>query len=269
MTPNKKSDANSTQVFFVGAGPGDPDLITVKGRDLLSHADLVIYAGSLVNPDTLKHCRADARLIDSAPMELTEITDTMIDAARSGEKVVRLHTGDPTFYGALPEQAEALIKADIDFQVVPGVSSAFASAAALKVGLTMPEITQTIILTRLSGKTPVPEAENLKSLASHGATICIFLSIAMIEEVITELLEGGYLPSTPAAVVYRASWPDEKVIRADLSKLAAKVKEAAITKQAMIIVSKTLTAPGGEDATERPKSKLYDKDFEHEYRQNK
>lgn len=251
-------------VSFLGAGPGDPELITIKARRLLDEADLVLYAGSLVNPDLLKSCKDGAALVDSAEMDLEAITKLMVENARSGRKVVRLQTGDPSFYSAIHEQSAVLEENAIAFEVVPGVSSAFASAAALKKGLTLPGITQTIILTRLSGRTPVPEAEGLKSLALHGATLCIFLSVSMIDEVVEKLI-GPYPPSTPAAVVYRASWPDELIVRSTLDKIEEDVKRAGITRHAMIIVSHTL-ADGDINAA---KSKLYDSSFSHGYRAGK
>lgn len=248
-------------VSFLGAGPGDPELITIKARRLLDEADLVIYAGSLVNPKLLSSCKAGAKLVDSAGMDLEAITELMVKSARAGENVVRLQTGDPSFYSALHEQSAVLDDEEIPFEVVPGVSSAFASAATLKKGLTMPGVTQTIILTRLSGKTPVPEAEGLSSLAVHGATLCIFLSISMIDEVVKELT-GPYPPDTPAAVVYRASWPDELIIRSTLKEIADEVRSAGINKHAMIIVSPTL----GDSDIKAAKSKLYDSGFSHGFR---
>ncbi len=257
---------NETPVFvsFVGAGPGDPELITVKGARLIQEADVVVYAGSLVNPKLLELCSEDAELIDSAAMDLDTITELIVDAARSKRKVIRLQTGDPTFYSALEEQTGVLEANDISYEVIPGVSSAFASAAAIKKGLTMPEVTQTVILTRLSGRTPVPKAEGLAKLAAHKATLCIFLSISMIEKVVEELT-GPYPSTTPAAVVYRATWPDELIIRSTLGELAEEVTKAGITKHAMILVGPTL----GEADINAAKSKLYDSGFSHGYREGK
>ena len=251
-------------VSFLGAGPGDPELITVKAHRLLAEADLVLYAGSLVNPDLLHVCKQGARLVDSAGLNLEEITALMVKGARSGSTVVRLQTGDPSFYSAIHEQSAILNDNNIAFEVVPGVSSAFASAAALKTGLTLPGITQTIILTRLAGRTPVPETEGLKSLAHHGATMCIFLSVSMIDKVVAELT-GPYPPKTPAAVIYRASWPDELIIRSTLERIEEDVKRAGVTKHAMIIVSHTL----GDSEIDAAKSKLYDSEFSHGYRAGK
>ncbi len=260
MAPETSNNHGS--VYFVGAGPGDPDLITVKGRRLLRDADVVVYAGSLVNDAILSVCRRDAELLNSAGMALGDITETLAKASREGKRSVRLQTGDPTFYSALAEQAAALGALNIPFEVIPGVSSAFASAAALKKELTVPEVSQTIILTRMEGRTPVPEGEKLSSLASHGATLCIFLSVSMIEGVVTELKKGAYDDNTPISVVYRASWPDEKRISGTLKDIAAKVKEAGITKHAMILVGKSLGIMEAGDA----KSKLYDAGFAHEFR---
>ena len=261
MAPGSNNQLPS--VYFVGAGPGDPDLITVKGRRLLREADVVVYAGSLVNDAILSLCRKDAELFNSAAMTLAEITETLASASRAGKCAVRLQTGDPTFYSALAEQALALDALNIPFEVVPGVSSAFASAAALKKELTVPEISQTIILTRMEGRTPVPDGEKLSLLATHGATLCIFLSVSMMDEVVSELKKGAYDDNTPAAVVYRASWPDEERISGTLLNIASKVKEAGITKHAMILVGNSLGVMEAGDA----KSKLYDAGFAHEFRE--
>jgi len=247
------------KIFFIGSGPGDTELITVKGKRLLQEADVVVYAGSLVNEKVLRYARKDAAVYNSASMNLEEIMKTMVDAAKAGKKVVRLHTGDPTLYSALREQADILEREEIPYEIIPGVSSAFASAAALKRELTMPEITQTVIFTRIEGKTPVPEKERLSELAKHNATMCIFLSIGMMEKVVEELKQG-YSENTPVAVVYRATWADEKIVRGTLKDIAGKVKKVGIKRQAMIIVGRTL----GQGS--RTKSKHYDKDFEHGYR---
>ncbi len=248
------------KVFFIGAGPGDPDLMTIKAGKIIAQAGLVIYAGSLVNPDVLKFAKPGAALYDSAKMELIEIIELIKDYASQGKTVARVHTGDPSLYGAIAEQMAELDKAGVEYEVVPGVSSAFAAAAALKCELTLPEISQTVIFTRLSGRTEVPEKESLASLSKHRATMAIFLSVGDIERVVKELLEG-YQGYTPAAVVYKASWPEEKIIRGTLSDIAAKVREEKINKTALILVGKAL----GKGQMEKY-SKLYDKDFRHEYR---
>lgn len=250
----------TSTVYFVGSGPGDPELITVKGMKLLSGADVVVFAGSLVTERVLEYCKSGAEVHNSASMHLEEITSVMIDGAKAGKKVVRLHTGDPSLYGALREQTEALEREGVPYAIVPGVSSAFASAAAIRKELTLPGVTQTVIFTRREGRTPVPESESLSKLASHRATICIFLSVSMIDDVVKELLEGGYPKDTPVAVVYRASWEDERSVSGDLGDIAGKVKEAGITRQSMIIVGRAI----GDKIEEA--SRLYDKGFKHGYR---
>lgn len=247
-------------VYFVGAGPGDPELITVKGMRLLEKADVVVYAGSLVTDKMLMYCREGVEAHNSASMDLAEICGILVKAAKAGHIVVRLHTGDPSLYSAMREQADLLEREGVPYEVVPGVSSAFASAAALKKELTAPGITQTVIFTRMEGKTPVPEKERLSALAAHNATICIFLSISMIEKVVSELCAGGYPADTPVAVVSKATWDDELKVTGTLNDIAAKVIEAGITKHALIIVGRSLGDFGGEA------SKLYDSAFSHGYR---
>ena len=248
-----------SNIFFLGAGPGDPDLMTIKARKVLERADLIIYAGSLVNPELLKFAKPGAEIKNSATMELDEMVAAMADFAKVGKVVARLHTGEPSLYGAIAEQMEELDKAGLEYEVVPGVSSAFAAAAALKCELTLPEVNQTVIFTRLEGRTGVPKKESLGSLASHGTTMVIFLSIGNIDKVVEELLTG-FPNTTPAAVVYKASWPEEKVVRGTLADIADKVKAEGISKTALIFV--------GEAVGRQMKaySKLYDKDFKHEYR---
>ncbi len=249
------------KIFFVGAGSGDPELITLKGRRLLNEADLIVYAGSLVNPALLDGVKAEIH--DSAAMDLNTIMEIMVSAVRAGQNVVRLHTGDPAIYGAIGEQMDWLDREEIAYEVVPGVTSALAAAAALGVELTVPEITQTVIFTRQAGKTPVPEQESLIKLASIQASMCIFLSVSMMETVIENLLAGGYPENTPVAVVEKASWPEEQIVRGALADITEKVKESAIQKTAMILVGKAL----GNECS--PLSKLYDGSFSHEYRQGK
>jgi precorrin-4/cobalt-precorrin-4 C11-methyltransferase len=249
-------------VLFVGAGPGDPELITVKGRNALKRADLVIYAGSLVPEALLAWARPGTPAVDSAAMTLDDIVTAMADAHRAGQRVVRLHTGDPSLYGAVFEQIAALFQRGIPFRVIPGVSAAFAAAAALGIEYTLPEISQTLILTRVTGRTPVPESESLASLAAHRASMAIYLSIGQIDAV-ADILGQAYGADAPCAVVYRASQPDEKVIRTRLGELAARVRAEGITRQALIIVSRVLEV-GLEDL--KIKSKLYDKNFKHGFR---
>lgn len=257
------SPAADEKVYFVGAGPGDAELITVKGARLLKEADVVVFAGSLVDRELVRAYAPDAEVYDSAGMTLEETTSALANAVAEGKKAVRLHTGDPSIYGAIQEQMAALDELGIDYEVVPGVTSAFAAAATLKQELTLPEVSQTVIITRLAGKTPVPERENLAEIARIGATLVIYLSVSMMENVVAELLEGAYTPATPVAVVAKASWPDEQVVEGTLADIAAKVKDAQIGKQAVIIVGDVLRARReGLKAV----SKLYDKGFSHEYR---
>lgn len=248
------------EVFFVGAGPGDAELITVKGARLLREADVVVYAGSLVDRELVRTYAPSARVLDSAGMTLEETTAALAQAALAGEKAVRLHTGDPSIYGAIQEQMVALDQLGIGYQVVPGVTSAFAAAAALKQELTLPEVSQTVIITRLAGRTPVPDRERLSEIARIGATLVIYLSVSMIEKVVAELLAGAYTPATPVAVVAKASWPDEQVVEGTLEDIVAKVKGAGIGKQALILVGDVLRA---RSEGMRAKSLLYDKEFTH------
>ncbi|WP_417910154.1 precorrin-4 C(11)-methyltransferase [Candidatus Electronema sp. PJ] len=242
-------------LIFLGAGPGDPELITLKGRRLLDEADLIVYAGSLVNPALLQGVQAEIH--DSAAMTLDEVLTVLITAWQAGKKVVRLHTGDPSLYGAIREQIQRLAQEGIPCEVVPGVSSAFAAAAALQVELTVPELTQTVIFTRIGGRTPVPEQESLRNLAAIRASLCIFLSVSMIEQVVAELLSGGYPEDTAAAVVEKASWPEQRIVRGKLAEIAQQVREADIRKTAMILVGAALAD------TPAAASKLYDAGFSH------
>ena len=255
---NSTPGATSHPVVFLGAGPGDPELLTLKGRRLLDTADLVVYAGSLVNPALLDGIRASCH--DSAGLDLEAIMTLLADGYRRGLRTVRLHTGDPAMYGAIREQMQWFDARAIPYEVVPGVSSVFAAAAALRTELTVPEVTQTVILTRQAGRTPVPERESLVRLAAVQATMCIFLSVALIERVVADLLSGGYPVDTPIAVVERASWPDERIVRGSLADIAARVADSGIRKTAMIVVGPALSADS------RIASRLYDAAFSHEYR---
>jgi precorrin-4/cobalt-precorrin-4 C11-methyltransferase len=250
------------QVIFVGAGPGDPELITIKGARAIERADRVIYAGSLVNPELLKLCRPGTPCHDSASLTLEEVVTFMIEGTQRGETIVRLHTGDPSMYGAIKEQFDRLDQESISYSVIPGVSSFFAAAAAVKREFTLPDISQTLILTRLAGRTPVPEREALAQLAKHQSSMAIFLSVQDMGSVVEALLEGGYPASTPIAVVAKASWPDEEVLFGTLETIVEKVKTAGIRKQAQILVGDFLDPAGG-----YARSKLYDPTFTHEYRQ--
>lgn len=254
----------ASTISFVGAGPGAADLITIRGARLLRHADVVIFAGSLVDRKLVQLYATHADIFDSAGMTLTEVITVMMDAIGAGRSVVRLHTGDPSIYGAIQEQMDALDRLNIEYQVVPGVTSAFAAAAALKQELTLPEVSQTVIFTRVEGRTPVPEREQLSAIARLGATMVIYLSVGMVEKVVEQLLEGAYTGATPAAVVCRASWDDEQIIQCTLAELAEKVHQAGIDRQALIVVGDVLAA---RREGLKAKSLLYDSEFSHGFRE--
>lgn len=246
-------------INFVGAGPGAKDLITVRGLELLRTADIIIYAGSLVNPELLQEAAAGCRIYNSAYMNLDEVVKVMIDGERSGYKVVRLHTGDPSLYGAIREQMDRLEEAGIGYQVCPGVSSFCAAAAALQAEYTLPAVSQSVIITRMEGRTPVPEKEKLHLLAGHGCTMVIFLSVGMVEKVLQELLDGAYSEETPCAIVYKASWKEEQIVRGKLKELPQMALNHGIRKTALIVVGECL----GDDYE---LSKLYDASFTTEFR---
>ena len=246
-------------VHFVGAGSGAADLITLRGKRLLETADVVIYAGSLVNPELLEYTRSDCEIYNSAFMTLDEVIKVMEQAENNGKTVIRLHTGDPSVYGAIREQMDRLDSLGIAYDVCPGVSSFCGAAAALKAEYTLPDVSQTVILTRMSGRTPVPERESIGSLASHNATMVIFLSTGMLDELSERLIKGGYTADTPAAIVYKATWKDEKVFRCTVGTLAQTAKQNNITKTALITVGYFL-------GDIRSLSKLYSADFETEFR---
>lgn len=241
-------------VWFVGAGSGAVDLITVRGQKLLQEADLIIYAGSLVNPALLEWARPGTEILNSAVMTLEEVVAAMVAAEGQGKTVVRLHTGDPSLYGAIREQIDLLREKGIAYQVVPGVSSFSAAAATLGAEYTLPGVSQTLILTRLAGRTPVPEGEEMERLASHGGSMAIFLSSGMLEKLQGKLLAGAYTESTPAALVYKASWPDEQVFRCTVGTLAATGQENGIDKTALVLV-------GGFLGEEYERSLLYHPGF--------
>lgn len=246
-------------VHIVGAGPGDPELITVKGKRYLQEADVVIYAGSLVNPALLDVCRDGAEVYNSASMTLDEVIAVVEQSEKSGKMTVRLHTGDPSVYGAIQEQMDAFRKRNIAFDIVPGVSSCFATAAALQQEYTLPGISQTVIITRNEGRTPVPEREKLRSLAAHQSTMCIYLSVAMLDQVVAELIAGGYAPETPIAIVQKASWPEQKIVRGTLETIMEKTRDQGIDRTAMIVVSRCLGA-------DYELSRLYAPEFSHGFR---
>lgn len=253
------------RVYIIGAGPGDPDLLTVRGRRIVESADLVVYADSLVDPRVGDLAKPGAEVIGSAALTLEEIAARMIEAARAGRTVARLHSGDPSIYGALHEQLALLDAAGVPYEIVPGVSSAFAAAAALGVELTVPEVTQTVIFTRLSGRaSPVPEAESLRALASHRASLAIFLSVTMMRRVVEELIAGGYPPDTPAAVLYRVTWPDEAVVRGTLATIADQVRAAGWKKQAIVLVGRALDPALRAELARR--SRLYSGNYSHLFR---
>ena len=243
-------------IHFVGAGSGADDLITVRGARLIAQADVVIYAGSLVNPALLRNCRPDCEIFDSASMTLEEVLAVMDKAESEGKTTVRLHTGDPSIYGAIREQMDSLDARGYAYDITPGVSSFCGAAAALKAEYTLPNVSQTVIITRAEGRTPVPEKEQLRALAAHGSTMVLFLSTGLLEKAQQELISGGYSPDTPAAIVYKATWPDEKVFRCTVSTLAETARENQITKTALITV-------GGFLGSEYDRSLLYDPGFTH------
>ncbi len=246
-------------IHFIGAGPGAADLITVRGVRLLREADVIIYAGSLVNPALLENKKEDCAVYDSASMTLEDVIDVMKATEASGGTTVRLHTGDPSLYGAIREQMDRLDELEIAYDVTPGVSSFSGAAAALEAEYTLPEVSQSVIITRMAGRTPVPEREKLSKMASHGCTMVLFLSTGLLEDVERELMEGGYEPDTPAAIVYKATWPEQRVYRCTVSTLARTAKENQVTKTALITV-------GGFLGGQYERSKLYDPGFTHGYR---
>lgn len=247
-------------VTFVGAGPGDPELITIKGARALRTADVVIYAGSLVNPALLDQCRKDCVVWNSAEMTLEQVLRRMVRAHQAGQRVVRLHTGDPSLYGAIREQMDALRDLGIPFTVVPGVSSFSGAAAAVEGEYTLPGVSQSVIITRMAGRTPVPEGERLRLLAGHGCTMVLFLSAGLLEQVQEELLAGAYTETTPAALVYKATWPEERVLRCPLGRLAETGRANGITHTALVLVGDFLEGRG-------ERSRLYDPAFSTGFRE--
>lgn len=249
------------EVFFVGCGPGDPELITVKAKKLLQKADVVVFSGSLIPKSILKLCKK--KLHDASGLIREEIFDLLYQNAKKEKLVVRLHDGDPSIYGAIKEQMDELEKKGINCTIVPGITAFLASAAALKTQLTLPGVTQTIIITRAESRTQVPDSEKISSLAKHGATLIFYLSIHLIDNLVKEAILGGYQKSTPAAVVYRASWEDEKIIRGTLTNISKKVKAEKITRTAIVVIGDVI------DPKSYNYSRLYDKTFSHGYRRAK
>ena len=247
-------------IYFIGAGPGAADLITVKGKELLEKCDLCIYAGSLVNPDLLKYCKPECVIMNSAHMTLEEVIAAMVPAAQAGKLVVRLHTGDPSVYGAHREQIDLLRGYNLEYEIVPGVSSFCAAAAALKAEYTLPNVSQSVIITRMEGRTPVPPRQKIADYEAHNATMVIFLSAGMLEKLSSELIKGGYTAETPAAIVYKASWPDQMVVRCTVGTLAESAAKYGINKTALITV-------GGFLGNEYDRSELYNPTFAHGFRE--
>ena len=246
------------EVHFVGCGPGDPDLITIKGANLIKKAGTVVYSGSLIPQPILDMCRG--ALHDASGMVREQITDILYEAASRGEVTVRLHDGDPTIYGAVREQIDHLEERGISCVIIPGVTAMLSSAAALRTQLTLPGVTQTIIMTRMGSRTDVPERESIEALASHGATMVLYLSVHLLDRIVREAVSGGYPPETPAAVVYRASWDDQRVVTGTLQDIPQKVRAARITRTATIIIGEVVQPSSYEY------SRLYDKTFTHGYR---
>ncbi|WP_328699891.1 precorrin-4 C(11)-methyltransferase [Chengkuizengella marina] len=251
------------KIYIVGAGPGDPDLITVKGLKLLQQADVVLYTDSLVSEELTSKANSEAEVIKSSGMALDEMVDLMVNKVKQGNMLVRLHTGDPAMFGATMEQMALLKKEGIECEIIPGVSSVFASAAVVGAELTIPELTQTLILTRAEGRTPVPELEQLKDLASHHSTIALFLSATLTKKVTKEFIAAGWSEHTPVAVVQRATWPDQKIVRTTIENLDKDMRENGIRAHAMILAGWALD-PNIHEKEYR--SKLYDKEFTHGYR---
>ena len=246
-------------IHFVGAGPGASDLITLRGARLLKEAGMIIYAGSLVNPELLKYAEKGCEIYDSAGMTLDEVIEKLSDAHGRGMDAVRLHTGDPSVYGAIREQMDRLKELGIPYDITPGVSSFCAAAAAAEAEYTLPSVSQTVIITRMEGRTPVPDREKIRSLAAHHASMVLFLSSGMLEALSSELIAGGYEPDTHAALVYKASWPEQKLVRGRLADIPRLAAEAGIDRTALVLVGDFL-------GDEYELSKLYDKHFSHGYR---
>jgi precorrin-4/cobalt-precorrin-4 C11-methyltransferase len=242
-------------VHFVGAGPGAPDLITVRGKELIEKADIIIYAGSLVNPVLLDYAKDDAKIYNSAEMTLEEVTAVYTEAESEEKDVVRLHTGEPSIYGAVKEQMDFLDKEGIPYDSCPGVSACFGAASSLNLEYTLPGVSQTLIITRLEGRTHVPEAESMESLAAHKASMAIYLSAGMLKELSEKLIAGGYEPKTPAAIVYKATWPEEKKIITTVGDLAEAGEKEGIRNIAVVLVGNAVSAK------DYDKSRLYAADF--------
>ena len=253
-------NSRAADVYFVGAGPGAKDLIPVRGSKIISDSDVIIYAGSLVNPELLEYAKEDAAILNSAKMTLEEVIEAIKNAVSEGKTVCRLHTGDPSLYGAVREQMDALDELGITYESCPGVTAAFGAAASMDLEYTLPGISQSLILTRMAGRTDVPESESIESWAAHHASMAIYLSTGMLEELSSKLITGGYSEDTPAAIIYKATWPEEEYYYCTISELAETASEHGIRKTALVIVGDVLAGSG------YSKSKLYDKTFSTEYR---
>lgn len=251
------------QVYFVGAGPGAADLITVRGMRLIAGSDVVIYAGSLVNPELLGYAKPDAEVHNSAYMTLEEVLEVMKVSAEAGKTVCRLHTGDPSLYGAVREQMDALDEMGITYESCPGVSAAFGAAASMDLEYTLPGLSQSLVITRMAGRTPVPEKESIESWAAHDATMAIYLSTGMLGELSERLIRGGYRADTPAAIIYKATWPEEEFCYCSIADLEQTAAEHGITKTALILVGDVIGKHGYD------RSKLYDRTFSTEFREAK
>ncbi|MDR2198015.1 MAG: precorrin-4 C(11)-methyltransferase [Deltaproteobacteria bacterium] len=255
--------ASDNPVIFVGAGPGDPGLVTVAGKEALEQADLVVTAGSLVNPEILAYKKEGCLVIDSAPLNLTEITDHLINGREAGRRVVRLHTGDPSVYGAIYEQFLILAERKVPYRVIPGVSAAMAGAAALGLEYTLPEVTQSLIITRVQGRTPMPKGEDLESLAAHRASMALYLSAAEGGEV-GRVLSAAYGPEAPVALLYRVSWKDQRIVWTTAAHLAKTLKEEKLVRHTLMLTGPAVAALKNRENA--PKSRLYAKEFSHAHR---
>jgi len=254
------NESKRTKVYFVGAGPGDPELITVKAKKLLESADVIVYSGSLLNPEILNYAKNNALLYDASSMDRVQISDILKGSAKEGKLAIRLHDGDPSLYSAIKEQMDTLQAEGIECEVIPGISALFASAARLKIELTLPNVTQSVIITRAEFRTPVPERESIRELAKHRCTIAFYLSVHLLEDIVKELYAAGYEQDTPIAVVYRATWDDEKIVVGRLKDIVEKVRSNRINKTAVIIVGEVI------DPKHYEYSKVYDPSFTHSYR---
>jgi precorrin-4/cobalt-precorrin-4 C11-methyltransferase len=251
-------------VYFVGSGPGDPELITVKAKKLLEIADIIIYSGSLLNPEILDSAKRDASLYDAAKLDRNKIYEILRDSTKNGKLAIRFHDGDPGIFSTIREQIDKLEKDEINCEVIPGITSLLGAAASMNLELTLPGVTQTIIITRAEFRTPVPDREKISELSKHGATMAFYLSVHLLDRVIEELLKGGiYNNETPVAIVYKATWKEEKIIKGTIGTISKKVKEERIVKTALIIVGEVISPK------EYEFSKVYDSQFTHGFRRSK